>query len=208
MVILSSLKLLSCRSSRVENVIPRDNRSLGVKCPRNRFTTCPKEVIFSQETLIRCAEPCLHVQGVMVFHIGHSGIPTERPRMESNSADMMVIITVFIGFIVTHICCTGFDLIWCGYKIKHGSRWLVAVRWSGSDCGGWRLNFLAWWWGGASRALCAVVSSDARGSLKGHRKYGLGASIYLYRPPGMAIKHCTHGHHHLIACRCILHADT
>lgn len=104
MVMLSSLKLLSCRSSKKEKETPRDTRSLGVKCPRNRFTTCPNEVIFSQETLIRCGDPSLQVQGAMVFHMGQSGIPTERPRMESNSADMMAV--VFISFKATHICCT------------------------------------------------------------------------------------------------------
>lgn len=113
MVMLSSLKLLSCKSFNVENETPRDTLSRGVKCPRKRFTTCPKEVIFSQETLIRCGEPSLHVQGAIVFHMGQSGIPTESPRMESNNADMMAM--VFISFLfppffpfllITHICCT------------------------------------------------------------------------------------------------------
>lgn len=100
MVIFNSLKLLSCRSSSVENEIPRDTLSSGVKCPRKRFTTCPKEVIFSQETLMRCGDPSLQVQGAMVFHMGQSGMPTERPRMDSNSADMMAV--VFISFDCPH----------------------------------------------------------------------------------------------------------
>lgn len=96
MVMFNSLKLLSCRSSSVENEMPSDTRSSGVKCPRKRFTTCPKEVIISQETLMRCGDPSLQVQGAMVFHMGQSGMPTERPRMDSNSADMMAV--VFISF--------------------------------------------------------------------------------------------------------------
>lgn len=147
MVMLSSLKLLSCRSSSEENETPRETRSLGVKCPRNRFTTCPKEVIFSQETLIRCGEPNLQVQGAIVFHMGQSGIPTDSPRMDSNSADMMAM--VFISFSVCHSH-------WCSGNTEV----VVAVRWLSSDCGGWRLNFLVKRWGGASSS-----SSSSRGAL-------------------------------------------
>lgn len=103
MVIFNSLKLRSCRSSKVEKEMPNETLSSGVKCPRNRFTTCPKEVIFSHETLIRWAEPCLQVQGAMVFHMGQSGMPTDRPRMDSSSADMVMLMTVvaFISFLIS-----------------------------------------------------------------------------------------------------------
>lgn len=89
MLILSSLKLLLDKSSKLLIAIDKEIRSLGEKCPWNSPTICSNEDIFSQCMLCSLVESILQVQGAMAFHTGQWGMTADRPSIDNRSPDIL-----------------------------------------------------------------------------------------------------------------------